>query len=102
MDTSAANRGTFAALQKKIPYLRDQGVTSVELMPVYEFEEIEQKTKDKLPDYVTWKKKAKEKMKERTIRIISQEIITGIRIQSLRSRDLILADFQSLCVNYMH
>ena len=64
MDTSAANRGTFAALQKKIPYLRDLGVTSVELMPVYEFEEIEQKTKDKLPDYVTWKKKAKEKKAE--------------------------------------
>lgn len=64
MDTSAANRGTFAALQKKIPYLRELGVTSVELMPVYEFEEIEQKTKDKLPDYVTWKKKAKEKRAE--------------------------------------
>ena len=32
MDTAAKNKGTFAALQKKIPYLKELGVTSVELM----------------------------------------------------------------------
>lgn len=58
MDTSAQNKGTFAALQKKIPYLQDLGVTSVELMPVYEFEEIGKEPEDKLPDYVKPKKKA--------------------------------------------
>ncbi|MGN0485120.1 MAG: glycogen operon protein GlgX [Lachnospiraceae bacterium] len=34
-------KGTFLALQEKIPYLKSLGVTSVECMPVYEFEEIE-------------------------------------------------------------
>ena len=31
---SAQNRGTFAGLAEKIPYLKDLGVTAVELMPV--------------------------------------------------------------------
>ena len=33
--------GTFAGLIEKIPYLRELGVTSVELLPVYEFNELE-------------------------------------------------------------
>lgn len=33
-------RGTFAGLIEKIPYLKSLGVTTVELMPVYEFEEL--------------------------------------------------------------
>ena len=33
-------RGTFAAVEERIPYLKALGVTTVELMPVYEFEEI--------------------------------------------------------------
>ncbi len=33
---SAANRGTFAGLVEKIPYLRELGVTAVELMPVHQ------------------------------------------------------------------
>ena len=32
----AARRGTFSALKDKIPYLKELGVTTVELMPVYE------------------------------------------------------------------
>ncbi len=31
--------GTYSGIQKKIPYLRRLGVTAVELMPAYEFEE---------------------------------------------------------------
>ena len=31
-------RGTFAGLIEKIPYLRDLGVTAVELMPVFQFD----------------------------------------------------------------
>lgn len=34
------NKGTFAAIAEKIPYLIDLGVTTVELMPAYEFEEL--------------------------------------------------------------
>ncbi len=35
---TAAKRGTFAGLVEKIPYLRDLGVTAVELMPVFQFD----------------------------------------------------------------
>lgn len=35
---SAEKRGTYAGLTEKIPYLRDLGVTAVELMPVCQFD----------------------------------------------------------------
>lgn len=34
-------RGTFAGLREKIPYLKDLGVNTVELMPIFEFDEME-------------------------------------------------------------
>jgi isoamylase len=34
----AGNRGTFAGIVEKIPYLKDLGVTAVELMPVFQFD----------------------------------------------------------------
>lgn len=34
-------KGTFEGLMEKIPYLRELGVNSIELMPAYEFEECE-------------------------------------------------------------
>ncbi len=34
------NRGTFQAITEKIPYLKELGVTAVELMPPYEFDEV--------------------------------------------------------------
>jgi isoamylase len=33
--------GTFAGLKEKIPYLRDLGINCVELMPVFDFDELE-------------------------------------------------------------
>lgn len=33
--------GTYQALQEKIPYLKDLGVNCVELMPIFEFDELE-------------------------------------------------------------
>lgn len=33
--------GTFAGLKDKIPYLKDLGINAVELMPIFEFDEIE-------------------------------------------------------------
>jgi len=35
---AAPRRGTYAGLVEKIPYLRDLGVTAVELMPVFQFD----------------------------------------------------------------
>lgn len=34
------NRGTFAGFREKIPYLKDLGITAVESMPIYEFEDV--------------------------------------------------------------
>ena len=34
-------RGTYAGLREKIPYLKDLGVTAVELLPIFEFDEFE-------------------------------------------------------------
>jgi glycogen operon protein len=36
---AADRRGTYAGLVEKIPYLRDLGVTAVELLPVFHFDE---------------------------------------------------------------
>ncbi len=33
------NRGTFAGLREKIPYLKELGINAVELMPIFEFDE---------------------------------------------------------------
>ncbi len=35
------HRGTFAGLQAQIPYLKDLGINCVELMPVFEFDELD-------------------------------------------------------------
>lgn len=48
--------GTFLGLTEKIPYLKDLGVTAIELLPIYEFEEtdtdrINPKTKQPLLNY---------------------------------------------------
>lgn len=42
------NKGTFEGLVEKLPYLKELGITAVELMPAYEFEECEQEE-----DYTT-------------------------------------------------
>lgn len=37
--SGVVNRGTFAGLMEKIPYLKELGVNAVELMPIFEFDE---------------------------------------------------------------
>lgn len=58
MEGKRALAGTFAGVKEKISYLKSLGVTTVEIMPVYEFEEmkISSVSTGKLPDYVTWTK----------------------------------------------
>lgn len=41
--SGVANRGTYKGLIEKIPYIKSLGVTAVELMPVFEFNELENK-----------------------------------------------------------
>ncbi len=48
-------KGTFAAVEERIPYLKELGVTTVEFMPVYEFEEWMLQNPASLPDYIQWK-----------------------------------------------
>ncbi len=43
---SRGQKGTFAGLKKKIPYLLSLGINQVKLMPVYEFSELE------IPEYL--------------------------------------------------
>ncbi len=46
--------GTFAGVMEKIPYLKDLGINAVELMPIFEFDEIKENRKYKgelLVDY---------------------------------------------------
>ena len=39
--SGASAPGTFAGLKDKIPYLKDLGINAVELMPIFEFDEME-------------------------------------------------------------
>lgn len=41
--TAVGQRGTFQGVCKKIPYLQELGVTTLELQPAYEFDELEEK-----------------------------------------------------------
>lgn len=45
------NRGTFAGIEEKIPYLKEIGITTLELQPAYEFTETESEADRKLPAY---------------------------------------------------
>ena len=40
-DVDEDSRGTFAGIVEKIPYLKDLGVTAVELLPVHQFDPLE-------------------------------------------------------------
>lgn len=59
---STEDRGTFKALAKKIPYLKALGITSVEFMPVYEFEELYGRTVQELPEYTKEQGKRKTRL----------------------------------------
>ncbi len=54
--SKVAHRGTFCGLIEKIPYLREIGVTTVELQPVYDFLEITEDTFGNKLNYWGYKK----------------------------------------------
>ena len=41
LSSGCEHRGTFAALAEKIPYLKELGITAVELLPIFDFDETE-------------------------------------------------------------
>lgn len=55
MDRRMRTRGTFRAAEDRIESLKSLGITTLELMPVYEFEEMPiPKEAPELPDYIRW------------------------------------------------
>lgn len=60
MDGGGRNPGTFKALMNRIGYLQKLGVTTVELMPVYEFEEMPIPVQIQLPDYIQWESESED------------------------------------------
>lgn len=57
------SKGTFAAVREQIPYLKKMGITTVEFMPVYEFEEFVIPEQVQLPEYVKWEPKEEDIIK---------------------------------------
>lgn len=53
VSSGVKNRGTFAGIEEKLPYLREIGITTLELQPAYEFAEAEEERDFKLPAYCT-------------------------------------------------
>jgi len=51
--SSVRHKGTFAGIIEKIPYLKELGITTIEMMPAYEFEESGRFKDDKKIDIYT-------------------------------------------------
>ena len=63
--TKGKRKGTFAGTMDAIPYLKDLGITAVELMPVYEFEELlPAEKKPVYLNYAEWKEQEQEQGSE--------------------------------------
>lgn len=55
MENNNRYSGTFSAIRSKVSYIKKMGFNAIELMPVYEFEEIIiPEKKSVLPDYINW------------------------------------------------
>lgn len=46
VSSKVKNKGTYAGIVEKIPYFKEMGITAVELMPVFEFEEVQKWTEN--------------------------------------------------------
>ncbi len=49
--------GTFEAVRRKIAYFKALGITTIEFMPVYEFEEMAIPKPQPIPKYIKWEEK---------------------------------------------
>ena len=73
-DTSCPRkeRGTFRAITDKIPYLKKLGITTIELMPAYEFEEQVIPKKTVLPDYLKWESHGEDLIKPESVQPVEK------------------------------
>ncbi len=76
MDHGAPGKtaGTFQAITDKLDYLKSLGITTVELMPLYEFEEMEIPLCVKLPDYMKWETKEEDLIVPKAITSASSKL----------------------------
>lgn len=56
-------RGTFGAVLEKIPYLKSLGITTIEFMPIYEFEEVLLTEQAGTPPYLRWESREEDRIK---------------------------------------
>ncbi len=66
--------GTYYALEKKLSYLKRLGVTTVELLPVYEFEEFFVPKKQEIPDYLKDRLEAYQYTTEQKDAVLNEKI----------------------------
>lgn len=66
--------GTFLGLSQKLSYLKKLGITTVELMPVYEFEEMDIPVKQEMPEYL------KGKMRPEDLLHVNKEMECGRKV----------------------
>lgn len=69
-------KGTFAAISDKVEYLKELGVTTIELMPIYEFEELLIEEKPGIPEYIRVKAKEHKESKEKELE--SKEVTENV------------------------
>lgn len=76
-------KGTFAAISDKVEYFKELGVTTLELMPIYEFEELLIEEKPGIPEYIKVQaSKVKEQKEKETVKKPSEVQVKPEAVES--------------------
>lgn len=68
------NAGSFLGVADRIPYIKKMGFTSLLLMPVYEFEEMNIPKKHQIPDYIKWESTDDDKIVPQSVDKIDERV----------------------------